>query len=99
MPSRLNRVLIPLSRGMFELPWESRTRLLAEMSYLDDAGPAVRAFHDAGASAPVQLSVCDKLLIAETITQWRKETGESELPDGIRELRAALLNDLHDAVV
>ena len=60
----------------------------------DDAEPAPKALHAAGASAHVQLRRDDKRLLVEVIDIWAKNVPLAELPDGIRDLRSALLNDL-----
>ena len=98
MPARLDRVTISLWRGPFELPWHSSTALLHEMGRLDDAQNAIRTFNDAGASSPVRLDRSDKAMLVQVIDTWVGEAGQEELPRGIWELRAALLDDLHDIV-
>ena len=96
MPARLDRVTITLWRGPVELPWDSRTQLIDEMSHLDSAADAIRAFNGAGASAPVRLGRDDKEMIARLIDRWAEDADENDLPPGIWGLRCALLDDLTD---
>ncbi len=93
-PARLDRVTISLWHGPFELPRSSRDELLEEMSRVDDAREAIRAFHGAGASSPVRLDRADKAMLVRVIETWFGEVGKEELPQGIWELRAALLEEL-----
>ena len=98
MPQRLDRVHIALSSGAFvEIAWDSGTQLLNEVRHLDDAEPVVRAFHAAGASAAVRRTRDGEALLVEAIESWATRVGEPvNLPDGIVDLRLALLDDVRD---
>ena len=96
MPRSIHRVQITLSRGEVELPWSSREALLDELEHLDsmrDICEAFQAVGDVAASPP------------HAYTEGRpprSDRGEVEggltdgLPEGIFELRTALLADLQD---
>jgi hypothetical protein len=99
MPGRHSKVEIRLSRGVVQLPFGSRTQLLARLRHLDSAGDVVRAFEQVGASEPVQLSRADMQLLVDVIESWGWSTEggpERGLPAGALELRSALLDDLDD---
>lgn len=94
MPARLDRVTITLWRGPVELPWDSRIRLVDEMSSVDGTEQIVRAFNAVGASAPVRLGQPEKELVVEVVDRWAADVGADELPDGVWELRDAIVEDL-----
>ena len=81
-------------RGPVELPWDSRIRLVDEMSSVDGTEQIVRAFNAVGASAPVRLGQPEKELVVEVVDRWAADVGADELPDGVWELRDAIVEDL-----
>ena len=94
MPTRLDHVTITLWRGPVEIPWDSRVQLVDEMSSIDGAEHVVRAFNAVGASAPVRLGQPEKELVVEVVDRWAADVGADELPDGVWDLRGALVEDL-----
>jgi hypothetical protein len=73
--------------------------LLEEMRPLDSFIGARRAFENAGASAPVRLERDEMGGIVQIIEIWMSNVrGPERLPEGIFELRNALVDDLHDTV-
>ena len=62
-----------------------------------DALPIIRAFEAVGATLPVELDTNGKALLIEALGSWIDRIGERELPAGVAELRAALLEDLDAA--
>ena len=100
MPShRIDHVRIRLSRGVVEIPWESRNALIEEIRHLDSAKPIVDAFEAAGVSRPILFTREQKADLIEFIEFWGSQVqgGLTDgLPQGMFELRNALHDDLHD---
>jgi hypothetical protein len=94
VPLRLGFVTISLWRGPVELPWSTCVELLDEIGRLDDAHHVVQVFDAAGASAPVRLGTNEKDLVAKAIDRWVTDVGADELPDGVWDLRCALVDEL-----
>jgi hypothetical protein len=95
VPERLDRVAIATSRTTVELPWSSRDRLLHEIRNLDGAEAIRTAFGAVGASRPVPLSRDDQVLLFEAISAWANSVTVEELPEGVWNLRNALVDELH----
>jgi len=98
-PKRSNEwVKVATSRCVVELPWQSRRALLEEVDHLHSATSTIKAFEDIGTSAPVRLGTPEKQLLVEAINVWTGEVagGYAGLPEGVWELRNALIDDLHD---
>ncbi len=94
--ARLNRVSVALSRGEVELPWASRDLLLGEIKHLESARTTIDAFEAVGASRPVRLPLEGKGLLVEAINLWSQNVQVGGLPEGVWDLRCALIDDLHD---
>ena len=94
MPAGLDRVTITLWKGPVELPWGSRVRLVEEMSSVSGTEEVVRAFDAVGASAPVRLGRPDKELVVGVVDRWAADVGKEQLPDGVWDLRCAIVRDL-----
>ncbi len=94
---RLDGLTVAYSRGTVTIPWTSRDALLEEIRPLDSLFRARRAFETGEASAPVHLEREDAASIVQIIEIWmRNVRGPDRLPEGIFELRNALVDDLHD---
>jgi hypothetical protein len=100
VPERLSRVEVIAGRdpGQVAISWAARDELLSRLEQLgEEAESTVDAFRAVGASWPVKLELPEKELVCATIAAWLYEAGGGELPPGIFALRAALIDDLHDA--
>jgi hypothetical protein len=98
VPERLDTVAVAYSRGVVEIPWDSRDQLLAEIRHLDSAQPTIAAFEAVGASRPVTLDNDQASLVIQAIDVWMRNVGgPDKLPGGIFALRNALIDQLHDA--
>lgn len=94
---RVNWVTVAYSRGLVSIPLASRDALIEELRPLDSSRRARAAFEAAGATAPVRLERDDVAQIVQIIEIWtRNAGGVKRLPEGIFELRNALIDDLHD---
>ena len=99
MPERLDRVHVQLARRRepFELPWDSRDKLLNEIRQRESAQPIVDAFENAGASRPVTFTLEQKAQLFDLLEAWANRVSISELPAVVWDLRCSLADDLHDA--
>ena len=97
-PRSINRVQIALSRGTLKLPWESRQELLIESCRTEGLDSMRDAFLAVGTSRPVSMTREEKVGLVAVIDLWAGDTegGFGGLPEGISELRDALLDDLQD---
>ena len=93
MPERLDRITVTTTAGPFELSWESRQALLAELRDFDSAAGIVKAFRDVGASRPVTLSESDRETLVELLDSWSVRVGRDQLPARIADLRDAITDD------
>ena len=98
MRGRLDIVNVAYSRGTVELPWASRDALLNQIKHLDSAKDVTDAFVAVGATRPVELSNDDAGLLLGVINHWASQTpgGYAGLPDGVWDLRNAVVDHLHD---
>jgi len=90
----MNRVLVAVPGAEVVVPWESREALLEELRRRDDAGEAIAAFERVGAARPVELDVYNQVVVVETIRDMERRA-DGRLPDGLRDLLAALVDELH----
>jgi len=95
-PGRLNQVTIAYSRGRVVIPWSSRDALLDEIRHLESAANVRKAFEAVGASRAVVFDTYDKQLLVQAIGVWSGNVTVDGLPEGVWELRNALVDDLHD---
>jgi len=91
---RLDRVTVATSRGKIVIPWASRDTLLSEIRRIDSAKSIVDAFQGVGATTVVKLSREDKANLLELLNFWSNEVSVAKLPEGIWDLRNALVDDL-----
>jgi hypothetical protein len=97
MGRSIDHVEIPLGRETIRLPWASREALLGQFKHLDSAREMLRQFEGVGTSRPVQLTQEQKRDLLEVIVDWAgAEGGYDRLPEGVYDLRHALLDDLAD---
>lgn len=97
MTGRLDRVLVATRRRTVEIPWESRDALLVEIRHLESGKPVVKAFEDVGASRPVTIDSDGEGLLVQAIELMsRNAGGVDRLPEGLWDLRNALIDELHD---
>jgi hypothetical protein len=101
MPERLDRVVVATSSRDVILPWASRDALLDQISHLEFSGGIRRAFEAVGASLPLRLTNEEKGDLVGLIDIWTVQLGRGwiDLPQGVWELRNALMDDLRDAGV
>jgi len=97
MPQRLGQVTIALSRTNLVIPWDSREKLVDELSDDPAAAPVVEAFQGAGTSTPVRLDLDGKDLLVSAIERWMNDVTLAGLPDGLFDLRNELRIDVYDA--
>jgi hypothetical protein len=97
MGRSIDVVQIPLGRETVRLPWASREALLGQFRHLDSMSEMRRTFENVGTSRPVQLTTEQKRDLLQVIVAWADaEGGYDRLPDGVYDLRHALLDDLAD---
>ena len=100
-PERLNQVEILTGRpdpGSVTISWETGEEFLKRLEDNPENAGTVKAFRDVGASNPVRLTIEDKENLLLVIDGWGNELGDyGLLPEGVNDLRAALIDDLHDA--
>lgn len=101
MPERLDHVSIAMRRGGeandVRLPWKSREYLLRKLRTTDGAEGIVKAFEDAGATRPVELTTEQKEQLYRVLDDRGFTSGFHELPTGFFELRNALSDEVIDA--
>jgi hypothetical protein len=96
-PQRSNeRVTIATSRRWVRIPWASRQALLERVKGFTRGKPIVDAFEAVGTSRPVELEPIDKHTLQAVIRFWMEEASLEGLPEGIDDLRNALIDDAHD---
>ena len=93
---RLDWVTVATSRGNITIPWASRDTLLREIRRIDSAKSIRGAFENVDASSPVQLSLDDKRNLVGLLNFWSTEVSIARLPEGIWDLRNALVEDVDD---
>ena len=92
---RLDWVTVSTSQGNVAIPWASRDTLLREIRRIDSAKSIRDGFDGVGASTTVELSRGDKAILVELLNFWSTEVSVAKLPEGIWDLRNALVEDLH----
>lgn len=101
MRERLDHVSITVDRrgeaNAVRLPWRSRDYLLRKLRDTDGAEGIVKAFEDAGATRPVELTAEEKAVLYRVLDDRGFTTGFHELPAGFFELRNALADEAADA--
>jgi hypothetical protein len=95
---RLDRVKVLAAQREIELPWASRDTLLNRIRPLESEAAAgiVEAFEKNGASRSVELTRSDQELLFELLEMWVRDVDRGDLPEGVWDLRCALIDDLHD---
>jgi hypothetical protein len=96
--SRLGRVAIVTTRGVYVIDWVARDVLVARLRTLEDSDRMVRAFEAAGASHPVKLPEPEgPELVLEAIEGWGRDLGTVTALDArLVHLREALYGHLLD---
>lgn len=95
--SRLDRVVVETFRGPIELPWASRAALLTELRRLDSTAGIVAAFEAVGATRPVELTVEQRAELAGLLNFWMNQVQVDGLPEGVYDLRCALVDEFTPA--
>jgi hypothetical protein len=90
---RLNYIEIEVNDGTITLPWDSRDLLLHEIASTEGAAEIRKAFDDAGASRPVELTDEQKSDLLHVLNRWCQRVTAEGLPEGIDELRCELTDD------
>ena len=93
---RLDWVTVATSRGNITIPCASRDTLLREIRRIDSAKSIRAAFESVGASSLVKLSLDDKRNLVGLLNFWSTEVSIPRLPEGIWDLRNALVEDVDD---
>ena len=103
MPERLDRITIKLSSTEVTLGWATRQLLLDEIRHhplgnADMDRAIIKRFEDVGATRPVTLDLNQKPYLLSLIEHWSTDSGGYDgLPQGLFQLRNALIDDLHEA--
>jgi class 3 adenylate cyclase len=90
----MNRVLVAVPGAEVVVPLESRDALLEELRSRDDAEEVIAAFEAVGATRPVELDVYSQVVVVEAIRNM-EHRAEGRLPEGLRDLLDALVDELH----
>jgi hypothetical protein len=92
---RIDRVTILGSRdtSTVVIPWDSRQALLERLEAAGGAADIVVEFRKVGTSRPVRFTKAQKRRLLEVCAYWLDEVGVPGLPDGIFELRNALMDE------
>ena len=86
-------ITIATSRRNVAIPWTSLVTLLLVIRRIDSAKSIRAAFADVDAT-PVELSAEDKAHLVELLNFWSTKVSVAKLPEGIWDLRNALVDDL-----
>jgi len=91
VPGRLDVVKVATSRGVVEISWSDRAELLERLEEISGSEDLVAAFKDAGTTRPVELNEESSARLRGVLGFWAKDVGgEHALPEGVRDLSAAL---------
>jgi hypothetical protein len=92
-------VTVCTSRDTVVIPWETRQELVGRLRRLQRFDPAaataMHAFEQVGPTDPVVLSAEAERVLTEAVDLWLLELGIPGLPEGIWELRGALVDEQH----
>jgi hypothetical protein len=92
----IDRVEVALESETVVIPWTSQQALLERLRPNESTRGVVDAFEAVGTSRPVRLRADEKDALREAIRLWAEENGGYDgLPEGIAELRIALVDDGH----
>jgi hypothetical protein len=75
------------------IPWDSRQALLDRIEAAGGAEGVIAAIRGVGTSRPIVLTNAQKRRLFEVVEGWLWEVGTTGLPDGIFELRNALIDE------
>ena len=94
---RLGTVMVRTTLDTVTIPWASREELLARLRRRLDpiALEVIRTFEDVGASSPVVLGSEAEALLTGEVEASLIEVSVSNLPEGIWDLRCALIDEAH----
>ncbi len=88
---RISWVKVTTSRDVVEIPWASREALLERLR-MEGADDLRRKFEAVGTTRPVKFEREEESRLRGVIVRWHDER-RAVLPDGIRELRDALVDE------
>ncbi len=94
-------VVIATASGLVEVTPEERQQLIDQLEEPFASSVAValaELLEAASPSEPVELGDGEKADLVETLTFLVEELGRDRVPDGLAQLRSALLNDLQASV-
>jgi hypothetical protein len=93
--SGIDRVTILGSRDATTvvIPWDSRQALLERLKVAGAAADVSAAIHAAATSGLVRLTKPEKRRLLEVVEGWLWEVSRMGLPEGIFELRCALIDE------
>ena len=98
MSERLDHVTVALSRGNVTFTWATRQALMRRLLHVHSTARIRASFEAVGASRPVELSAGQRAVLLIILEEWSVGgDGYEAMPEGLFELRNALLDDLHDA--
>jgi hypothetical protein len=98
MPERLDRVTVSLNRDDVILTWDTRQALMRRLQHVQEPARLRETFEAVGASQPVELTGGQRNALLLTLEGWSLDLdGHEAMPQGLFELRNALIKELHDA--
>ena len=98
MPERLDRVTVALNSGNVSFSWDERQALMRRLQHVQSSARIRASFDAVGASRRVELSTGQRTALLLTLEGWALDSdGPEPMPEGLRELRNALLRDLSEA--
>ena len=96
MPARSNRVTVALTRGGHTISWDAREALMERCKFVHSTARIRAAFGAVGATRAVTLSPGQRAVLLAVLEGWAFEQSDQPMPVELRELRVALIKDLHD---
>jgi hypothetical protein len=90
------KVTILLSRAAVVIPWKRREQLVGRIREVSGTDSLIDSFEAVGTSRPVELNQDDKDLLLLIVRRWLEDVSAEGLPEGIFDLRNALIDDAHD---
>jgi hypothetical protein len=98
VPERLDHVTIALKGGNVTISWDNREALMRRLEHVRSNVRIRASFAAGGSSRPVELTASQRTALLVTLETWALDgRGQERMPEGLFELRNALLRDLHDA--
>ena len=98
MAERLDRLTISLNGGDVILTWDVRQKLMARLQHVKTTARLRDSFEAVGATRPVDLNGGQRTALLLTLEGWSLDfDGYEPMPEGLHDLRNALIADLHEA--